>query len=69
MMSMNLKKIQLRKSHGENKHCYATQRDVVEKTSAPFRNRLKLDANLQTKRPTKNPIHYRDKLETLSDDS
>ena len=57
--------IQRSKKLVENKHCYATQRNDV----ATFRIRLKPDATLQTKRPSKNPNNYCDKVETLSDDT
>ena len=38
---------------------------TVGKISTPFRVRLKPNANLQTQRPTKVPIHYREKLNAL----
>ena len=38
---------------------------MSEKNSNPFRIRLTLDAELQTQRPTKVPIQYRDNLNTL----
>ena len=38
------------------------------KISTAFWIRLKPDAKLQTQRPTKVPIHYRNKLITLLDD-
>ena len=49
----------------ENKHSYATRRKEFGKKSTPFWIRLKPDAKLQTKIPTKVPSHYRDKLSTL----
>ena len=49
----------------KNKTCYATQKKVVGKISTPFRIRLKPNAQLITQRPSKVPIHYRDKLNIL----
>ena len=40
--------------------CYATHKNDVGKISTPFR--LKPNAQLMTQRPSKVPIHYRDKL-------
>ena len=37
----------------------------VGKISTPFRIRLKPNAQLMTQRPSKVPIHYRDKLNVL----
>ena len=37
----------------------------VGKISTPFRIRLKLNAQLMTQRPSKVPIHYRDKFNVL----
>ena len=37
----------------------------VGKIATPFRIRLKPNAQLITERPSKVPIHYRDKLKTL----
>ena len=36
----------------ENKHCDAAHRNCVGKFSTPFRNRLNLDAKMQTQKPT-----------------
>ena len=47
------------------KTCYATQKNDVGKISTPFRIRLKPNAQLKTQRPSKVPIHYRDKLIVL----
>ena len=47
------------------KPCYATQKKDVGKTSTPFRIRLKPIAQLMTQRPSKVPIHYRDKVNVL----
>ena len=44
------------------KNCYATHRKDVIKISTQIRIRLKPDLKLQTRRPAKIPIHYRDKL-------
>ena len=47
------------------KTCYATHENDVGKISTPFRIRLKPNAQLMTQRPSKVPIHYRDKLNAL----
>ena len=47
------------------KTCYATHKNDVGKISTPFRIRLKPNAQLITQRPSKVPIHYRDKLNVL----
>ena len=47
------------------KTCYATHENDVAKISTPFRIRLKPNAQLMTQRPSKVPIHYRDKLNVL----
>ena len=47
------------------KTCYATHKNVVGKISTLFRIRLKPNAQLMTQRPSKVPIHYRDKLNVL----
>ena len=47
------------------KTCYATHKNDVGKISTPFRIRLKPNAQLITQRPSKVPIHYRDKLNNL----
>ena len=47
------------------KTCYATHKNDVGKISTPFRIRLKPNAQLMTQRPSKVPIHYRDKLNIL----
>ena len=47
------------------KTCYATHKNDVGKNSTPFRIRLKPNAQLITQRPSKVPIHYRDKLNVL----
>ena len=47
------------------KTCYATHKNDVGKLSTPFRIRLKPNAQLMTQRPSKVPIHYRDKLNVL----
>ena len=49
----------------EYKTCYATHKNDVGKISTPFRIRLKPNAQLMTQRPSKVPIHYRDKLNVL----
>ena len=45
--------------------CYATHKNDVGKISTPFRIRLKPNAQLMTKRPSKVHFHYRDKLNAL----
>ena len=47
------------------KTCYATHKNDVGKISTPFRIRLKPNAQFMTQRPSKVPIHYRDKLNAL----
>ena len=47
------------------KTCYATHKNDVGNISTPFRIRLKPNAQLMTQRPSKVPIHYRDKLNVL----
>ena len=47
------------------KTCYATHKNDVGKFAIPFRIRLKPIAQLITQRPSKVPIHNRDKLNTL----
>ena len=44
---------------------YASHKNDVGKISTPFRIRLKPNAQFITQRPSKVPIHYRDKLNTL----
>ena len=48
--------------------CYATHKNDVGRITTPFRIRLKPNAKLQTQRPTKSPIHYRENLKTLLDE-
>ena len=48
-----------------NKQCYAKHKNDVGLISTPFRIRLKENCKLQTQRPTKIPIHYREKLNKL----
>ena len=47
------------------KTCYATHKNDVGKISTPCRIRLKPNSQLITQRPSKVPIHYRDKLNVL----
>ena len=47
------------------KTCYTTHKNDVVKISTPFRIRLKPNAQHITQRPSKVPIHYRDKLNAL----
>ena len=49
-----------------NQHCYAKHRNDVVKISTPFRIRTKENCKLQTQRPSKTPMHYRDRLNKLS---
>ena len=53
---------------GKYRNCYATHRNDVGQIATPFRIRLKPNAKLQTQRPTKVPIHYREKLKKLLDE-
>ena len=48
-----------------NQHCYAKHKNDVGKISTPFRIRIKENCKLQTQRPSKVPIHYRDRLNKL----
>ena len=48
--------------------CYATRKNDVGQIATPFRIRLKPNAKLQTQRPTKVPIHYREKTQKLLDE-
>ena len=48
-----------------NQHCYAKHKNDVGKISTPFRIRIKNNCKLQTERPSKVPIHYRDRLNKL----
>ena len=47
------------------KSCYATHKNDVGKISTPLRIRLKPNAQLMTQRPSKVPMHFRDKLNVL----
>ena len=47
------------------KTCYGTHKNDVGKIATPFRIRLNSNAQLIIQRPSKVPIHYRDKLNTL----
>ena len=47
------------------KTCFATHKNDVGKISTPLRIRLKPNAQLITQRPSKVPIHNRDKLNAL----
>ena len=44
-----------------SQNCYAKHRNDVGKISTPFRIRIKENYKLQTQRPSKVPIHYRDR--------
>ena len=48
-----------------NQNCYAKDKNDVGKISTPFRIRIKENCKLQTQRPSKVPIHYRDRLNKL----
>ena len=48
-----------------NQNCYAKHRNDVGKISTPFRIRIKENCKLQTRRPSKVPFHYRDRLNKL----
>ena len=45
-----------------NQSCHAKHKNDVGKISTPFRIRIKENCKLQTQRPSKVPIRYRDKL-------
>ena len=49
----------------KHKNCYATHKNDVGEIATPFRIRLKPNAQLLTQRPSKVPIHYREKLKNL----
>ena len=49
----------------DNQNCYAKHKNDVGKISTPFRIRIKDNCKLQTQRPSKVPIHYRDRLTKL----
>ena len=49
----------------KNQNCYAKHKNDVGKISTPFRIRIKDNCKLQTQRPSKVPIHYRDRLNKL----
>ena len=49
----------------KHKTSYATHKNDVERIATPFRIRLEPGAQLLTQRPSKVPIHYRDKLNAL----
>ena len=44
-----------------NQHCYAKHRNDVGKISTPFGIRIQESCKLQLQRPSKVPIHYRDR--------
>ena len=48
-----------------NQHFYANHKNDVGKISTSFRIRIKENCKLQTQRPSKVPIHYRDRLNKL----
>ena len=48
-----------------NQQCYAKHKNDVGKFFTPFRIRIKENCKLQTPRPSKVPIHYRDRLNEL----
>ena len=48
-----------------NQHCYAKHKNDVGRIFTPFRIRIKENCKLQTQRPSKVPIHYRDRLHKL----
>ena len=48
-----------------NQHCYTQHKNDVGKISTPFRIRIKDNCKFQTQRPSKVPIHYRDRLNKL----
>ena len=48
-----------------HQNCYAKHKNDVGKISTPFRIRIKENCKLQTQRPSKVPIHYRNRLNKL----
>ena len=50
------------------KRCYATHKNDIGKIATPFRISLKPNAQLIIQRPSKIPIHYRDKLNNLPEE-
>ena len=48
-----------------NQNCYAKLKNDVGKLSTPFRIRIKENCKLETQRPSKVPIQYRDRLNKL----
>ena len=48
-----------------NQNCYAKHKNDLGKISTPFRIRIKDNCKLHTQRPSKVPIHYRDRLNKL----
>ena len=50
------------------RNCYATHKNDVGQIATPFRIQLKPNAKLQTQRPTKVLIRYREKLKKLLDE-
>ena len=48
-----------------NQHYYAKHKNDVGKISTTFRIRIKEICKLQTQRPSKVPLHYRDRLNKL----
>ena len=57
--------VQFSKILVNNQICYAKHKNDVGKYSTPFRIRNKENCKLQTQRPSKVPIHYRDRLNKL----
>ena len=49
----------------KNQNCYAKHKNDVGKNSTPSRIKIKENCKLQTQRPSKVPIHYRDRLNKL----
>ena len=60
--------IQHGKVFAEIKHCYATFCEDAGEISTLFQIRLKLDAKMQTQRPTRVPTQCRERLNALLDD-
>ena len=48
-----------------NQNCYAKHRNDVGKISTTFRIRIIENCKLQTQRPSKVPVHYRNRLNKL----
>ena len=64
-MSIQIQLILNMFNFANNQDCYAKHKNDVGIISTPFRIRIKENCILQTQRPSKVPIHYRDRLNNL----